>query len=511
MLVLLMDIKMQGKRKTVGVSSGRRTSSSVASQRPATAATHRARTARAQPAQSFPLPRYYAPQRPKRVLKRKSSVRKTLVRGVALLFVCILGASGFLSWRAYTNLHKVFHGNTTVAALSEKPVTPNLLKGEGDGRVNILLLGIGGSDHAGGDLTDSIVVLSIDPVNNTAAMLGVPRDMWVKMPVNYFGAYQKINAAYSSAKYKFLGKVDLTNKNADAMQAGLEAGDQAITEVLGIPIHYNVLVNFQAFKQAVDTVGGVTIDVKEQLYDPTMAWENKWNPVLAPAGVQQMDGTKALMYARSRETSSDFARNERQRQILLALKDKVLTAGTLSNPAKIDGLMNTLGNNVYTDISTQAATRLYEISKKIDDSKIASLGMTQPPTVLVTTDRVGTASVVRPKAGFNNYTDIQAFVRTSLPDGYLVKEKAAVAVLAPTQKQADEQTAVLKSYGYNVTSTGVAPVVGDNNQIFDLSSGKNPYTKNYLQKRYGVIAGTNLPSGVTSPAGNPKFVIIVSK
>lgn len=458
------------------------------------------------------MPRYYAPTRPKRIVKRKSSLKKTIIRGTALLFVCLLATSGFLSWRAYTNLHKVFHGNTTVAALSEKPVTPNLLKGEGDGRVNVLLLGIGGSDHAGGDLTDSIVVLSIDPVNNTAAMLGVPRDLWVKMPVNYFGPNQKINAAYSSAKYKFLGKVDLSNKNPDAMQAGLQASDQAIGEVLGIPIHYNVLVNFQAFRQAVDTVGGVTVDVKEQLYDPTMAWENKWNPVLAPVGVQQMDGVKALMYARSRETSSDFARNERQRQILLALKDKILTAGTLSNPAKIDALMNTLGDNVYTDISTQAATRLYEISKKIDDSKIASLGMAQPPTMLVTTDRVGTASVVRPKAGFNNYADIQAFVRTNLPDGYLVKEKAPVAVLAPTQQAADAQAAVLKSYGYIVASVGIAPAPTDGKpKLFDLSGGKNPYTKNYLQKRYEVIAGTNLPSGMTLPAGNPKFVILVAK
>ncbi len=466
----------------------------------------------AQTTQKYPVPRYSAPERPKRVVKRKGMLRKTLVRGGVFLFFCCLISGGLFSWRAYTNVHKVFHGTTTVAALSSKPVAPTMLKGEGDGRVNVLLLGIGGSDHAGGDLTDSIVIMSIDPVNNTAAMVGVPRDLWVKMPVNYFGAYQKINAAYSSAKYKFLGKVDLSNKNVDAMQAGLQASDQAIENVLGIPIHYNVLVNFQAFRQAVDAVGGVTVDVKEQLYDPTMAWENHWNPVLAAAGVQQMDGVKALMYARSRETSSDFARNERQRQILLALKDKVLTAGTLSNPAKIDALMNALGDNVYTDISTQAATRMYEISKKIDDTKIASLGLTQEPNVLVTTDSVGTASVVRPKAGFDNYGDIQAFVRSQLPDGYIVKEKTPVAVLAPTQKSADAQAALLKSYGYMVVSSGVTTAPADGKpRLFDLSGGKSPYTKNYLQKRYGVIAATNLPDGMTLPAGNPKFVIIEPK
>lgn len=464
----------------------------------------------------YTVPRYRAPERPKRVVRRKHTLRRALLRSGALLVVCLLGAGGFLSWRAYTNVHKVFHGDTTVAALSEDPVAPTLLKGEGDGRVNILLLGIGGMGHEGADLTDTIVVLSVDPVNNTAAMLSVPRDMWVKMPVNYFGNYQKINAAYSSGKYRYLGKVDPSNKNAAAVEAGFSAADTAVEDVLGITINYHMLVNFEAFRSAIDTVGGVSVDVKEQLYDPSMAWENNWNPVLAPVGTQQMDGKKALMYARSRETSSDFARAERQRQIMVALKDKVFTAGTLSNPAKIDALMNAFGDNVYTDLSTQGATRLYDIFKKIDDSKISSIGLSTPPHNYVMTDRVGNISVVRPRAGFDNYAGIQSFVRSQLPDGYVLKEKAPVTILAATQKSVDESSAEFKSYGYSVVSTGVvAPQNRDKPILVDLSKGSASYTKNYLERRLGVRSVTQLPAGVILPAmpgtSAPKFVIIEPK
>ncbi len=244
-----------------------------------------------------------------------------------------------------------------------------------------------------------MMVLSVDPVNNTATMLSIPRDLWVQQPVNYFGSTQKINAVYESGKYHYLGHNDDSNANAAAVQAGFQNVDQVMKTVLGVNINYHMLVDFQAFRQAIDTVGGITVDVPTALVDPTMEWENNWNPILAPAGVQQMDGVKALLYARSRETTSDFARGERQRQIIVALKDKVLTAGTLSNPAKIDALMNAFGDNVYSDMSTQGATRLFSIMKKIGDNKINSIGLTDPPHQLITTDHVGTTSVDRPIAG----------------------------------------------------------------------------------------------------------------
>jgi LCP family protein required for cell wall assembly len=461
----------------------------------------------------WPLPPYQAKTRPLRPVRRSLRWRRRLLRtgGVALGILLVTG--GFLSWKAYVQLHKVFHGTTTVAALSGKPVAPALLKGEGDGRVNILLLGIGGPTHEGPDLTDTIVVLSVDPVNHKAAFLSLPRDLWVKMPVNYFGQYQKINAAYESGKYRYLGKMDSSNANANAVEAGFSSIDQAVGEVLGININYHMLVNFQAFQQAINTVDGVTVNVQEPLYDPTMAWENGNNPVLATAGVQTMDGKRALLYARSRETSSDFARAQRQRQILVALKDKVLSTGTLSNPAKIDGLMNAFGDNVYSDLSTQGAERLYSIMKTIDDTHIRSIDLTQPPNNLVTTDHVGNVSVVRPRAGFNDYGAIQAFVRSQLVDGYLLKEHANVAVVGSTEAGAEAAATDLTSYGYTVKTTATGATASGQTAVIDLSGGEYPYTRNYLEKHFDVRASDRLPAGFALPsaATSAKFVIIVHK
>lgn len=458
------------------------------------------------PSLQFDLPRYKPHQRPATVVRKRRRWTRIIAKTSAVLGVAVLLVGGYIFWRGYVNMHKVFRGTNTVAALTTQKVTPELLKGEGDGRVNVLLLGIGGENHAGGDLTDTIMVLSIDPVNKTAAMLSVPRDLWVKMPVNYFGAYQKINAAYSSAKYKYLGKVDLASKDNQAIEAGFTALDQSIGNVLGININYHVLVNFQAFKQAVDSVGGVTVDVKEQLYDPTMAWENNYNPVLAAVGLQTMDGKRALNYARSRETSSDFARSERQRQLLVALKEKVLTMETLSSPTKITSLMNAFGENVHTDFSTQAASRLFSIGKDIKSTSISSLSLTAPFS-LVTTDHVGNISVVRPKAGFDTYSDIQAYVRSQLKDGYLIKENANVYVVGATEALRSQTEQTLKNYGYVVSGSSVNATVSGGTSVIDKSAGKSPYTLHYLRDRYNSAETKTLPAGLVVP-NDAQFVII---
>ncbi len=463
------------------------------------------------PEQLLPQPDHAARKRPA-FWRRRPTLRQAVWGSLAVVTVLVLGVGGFLSWRAYANLHKVFHGSGTVASLA-KNVVPDDLKKEGDSRVNILLLGVGGPTHQGPDLTDTIVVLSVDPVNNKASLLSVPRDLWVQQPVNFFGKQQKINAVYESGKYHYIGHLDSSNKNGAAVQAGFAAIDQSIKEVLGLDISYHVLVNFQAFQQAIDTVGGVDVDVPTDLIDPTMAWENRNNPVLAKAGLQHMGGGQALMYARSRETTSDFARTERQRQILLALKDKVLTAGTLSNPAKIDGLLSAFGDNVYADMSTDAAWRLYGIMQHIDDSQVESISLVDKDHPLVTTDRVGTASVVRPLAGFDEYDAIQTYVHSQLADGHITKENAGVTVLAADATAAQTAGETLQSYGYNVVATDVVTGSFTKPVVVDLSGGKAPFTRHYLENRYGVKAGTVLPAGVRLPegarAGGIKFVIIL--
>lgn len=449
-----------------------------------------------------------APAHPKGRLSTGRTFRKWLLRSGLAVFGLLLVVGGLLATQGYLKMHKVFRGNDNHAAALQTNVDPSLLKGEGDGRVNILLLGNGGGGHDAPDLTDTMIVASIDPVNKKAVLLSVPRDLWVEVP-NY--GSMKINAAYEIGKYNFLGKIDNSNNNTDAVKAGFTVADEVVQNVLGIPIHYNALVNFSSFKQAVDSVGGVTVDVPSDLYDPTMAWENHNNPVLAKAGVQQMNGAQALLYVRSRETSSDFARGQRQRSVILALKDKALTLGTLSNPLKISQLMSAFGNNMVTDLGLSDAVRLYDIMKGIDNNSFESADLVTPPHALVKTAGINGVSIDEPKAGLNNYNDIHDFARSLLKDGYLVNENAKITVLNGTTVPglAGEKADQLKTYGYNVVKVDNAPSQAyQKTVVVDLTNGKDKYTKHYLENRFGVTAVSQIPDS-TIQAGGSDFIIIL--
>jgi LCP family protein required for cell wall assembly len=439
---------------------------------------------------------------------RWQRVRHFAFRGAAVAMVLLITMGGLLFSQSYLKLHKVFKGGTGTAEALKPNVKPELLKGEGSGRVNILLLGRGGGTHDAPDLTDTIMIASIDPVNKTSTLISVPRDLWVNLPK---AGVMKLNAAWQTGEFKYLGKIAPGSNDPKAIQAGFDSVDQAVEDVLGIDINYNVLVNFKAFQQAVDTVGGVNVNVPADLVDPTMAWENNNDPVLAHAGPQAMNGTKALQYARSRETSSDFARAQRQRDLLVALKSKVVSAGTLSNPIKISGLISSFGDNIQTDLSLKNAQRLYSITKGIKDADTGSISLADQSNPLVTTGNINGQSVVLPKAGLFNYGAIQQFLRMQLKDPFIVKEKAKVLVLNGTQlpdlasARADE----LKGYGYNVVGTGNTPSSGyTQSLLIDRSGGKKKYTKHYLEKRLGITAAGSLPDETIQTNG-ADFVIII--
>lgn len=459
---------------------------------------------------TFPLPVYEAPEDRRLVVKPRNWFKFT-VRFVAGGIAAVFLFSGFFAWHSYSRASAGLPQTASSAAiLSATAASPEKLTKEGDGRINVLLLGIGGEGHAGADLSDTIVLASIDPVNKTTSLLSVPRDLWVEMPNQYFGSRQKINAVYSAGKYKYYQQHGKTDEKA-AVQAGLTALDGVMEQVLGVPIHYHAVIDFTAFKQAVDAVGGIDVDVKTALVDPTMAWENGGNPTLAKAGIQQMDGATALRYVRSRHTSSDFARSIRQREILVALRKKILTTGTLANPVKIQQLVATFGQNVFTDISTVDTMRLYGIVNGIDESSITSLDLVSGDHALVMTDTVGSTSVVRPKLGFDRYSDIQTYVRSKLRDGYLAKENAGIFVVGNSQGAADGVKTMLAGLGYNVLSTQVNPsLAADKTAVVDMSNGLSPYTRHYLEKRFGSNFTEKIPDGLVVPDGT-QFVILVGK
>jgi LCP family protein required for cell wall assembly len=440
--------------------------------------------------------------------KRATSKRRRVTKRTMLALLGLFIAGGaFFALRLYFLERHVLRGGGRAPALAEN-VDINKLKGEGDGRINVLLLGNGGPGHDAPDLTDTILLASIDPINHNTALLSIPRDLWVKIPGD---GYQKINAAFVYGKQQAKGKTE-----AQKDEAGLDLLDKTLSPVIGVPIHYHTVVNFSAFKQTVNSIGGVSVNVPETLYDPTMAWENHGNPYLAMKGQQTFNGDKALIYARSRETSSDFARGQRQRALIVAIKDKTFSLGTFSNPVKVSGLLSSLGNNVYTDFSLDDLTHLYKIVGKIPSNNITSLDLVTAPHNLVTTGNMNGLSIVQPRAGLFDYSAIQGYVRNALKDSYIAKENSQIAIYNATNVagMATKQSNYLKSYGYNVVTVGNTPTPTNppKTKIIDLTKGTAKYTKHYLENRYGVTASSVLPAdlGVTPPPGT-SFVIIVGE
>lgn len=438
--------------------------------------------------------------------------RSALKRGSSLFAACLILFSGFVFGRVYLKASQIFQGGGGAIALN-KNVDPSLLKGEGDGRVNILMLGKGGVGHEGADLTDTVLVASLNPIQKEAAIVSIPRDLYVKTPED---GSMKINAVYSSAKMRVLNnsRYNDSSRESDAEKAGLEAIDNIVEGVLGIPIHYDAMVDFDGFKQAIDTVDGIDLNAPSDVAEYMWLDGRNYHLDVQP-GQQHFDGFRALAYARSRHTSprGDFDRSERQRLIMVALKDKVLTLGTLANPIKINQLIGNFGDHVHINMTVDELMRLYDIGKDIDSSKIQSVGLADPPNDYVRTGNMNGLSIVLPKAGLNNYKDIQSFIRNKLKDGYLADENATVLVLNGTNTPglAGRTTDELKSFGYNLLQATDAPTKGYSNTVLvDLRSGEKKYTKRYLEQRFGTTAVPNLPDSTIAPL-NADFVIIIGQ
>jgi LCP family protein required for cell wall assembly len=445
--------------------------------------------------------------------KKKRSLRRRVLKSVGLvMLLAILGAGAIFGY-ALIKERQIFRGSGDGAAGLEKNVDPSRLNGEGDGRVNILLLGKGGPGHEAPDLTDTILLASIDPVQNEAALVSVPRDLYVEDANGY---QTKINAIYSNAKQARLAKAtsQSDSEKQAAEDAGLKAIKENISKVLGVPVHYYVMVDFTAFKESIDTVGGISIDVKEPLYDATMAWMNGGSSLIADKGMQDFNGTRALMYARSRYRNArdDFDRSERQKQVIFALQQKVLTLGTFSNPFKIVELLNTLGDNVRTDLEGKGTLkRLYDIAQQITADKFISVSLADPTNLLVTTAFMDGQSVVMPVAGLNEYDAIQSYVRNTLRDSFLKSENARVVILngTATPGLASFREKELKSYGYNIVDIDNAPTNDYvSSRFIDLTNGAKPYTASYLEKRLNLKRETVTIEGLPTTE-TADFVIIL--
>jgi LCP family protein required for cell wall assembly len=443
--------------------------------------------------------------------KKHPKLRKFMKRTALMAGILLISVAGYLGYKFYHTQKKVLSGGGQAPAVCDGQVPLNQLKKEGDGRVNILLMGIGGDGHDGPDLTDTIMVASLDPETDKMDLLSIPRDLWVKIPGD---GSRKINEAYYYGK-TYSKATDADQKKKD----GIKSADQTVENVLGVKIHYNAVVDFKAFQDIVNALGGVDINITDDLAVKETLWvegTSQHYTLNVQPGMQHFDGTRALYFARSRHTSArgDFDRAERQRALIVAIKEKALSAGTFTNPLKVSQLLDSLGDNVYTDFDSGSLKCLYQQISEVPASSIVSTDLVTPPHDLLASGYVAGLSTLAPKAGLYNYGAIQTYVHTTFRDGFLAKENAETMVYNATDTAglATSQANTLKEYGYNVTKVDslAAPTNPDKTVVVDLSKGKDKYTRNYLEQRYGVTAVTKLPAGVNiTPSQTAKFVIIL--
>jgi LCP family protein required for cell wall assembly len=242
---------------------------------------------------------------------------------------------------------------------------------DGQERLNILLVGSDQRPNEGTYNTDTLIVLSIDPVSGRVAMFQLPRDS-ADLPVPR-KAQNLWGRTYGNKITSWL----TANANRDEIWGGnnrRQTGFIALKAILGelydLDIKYYVEVNFQGFRDAVDTLGGVNINVQTPLVDDRYPTEDRtMRRLYVPAGPQHMNGTQALAYARSRKTTDDFDRGRRQQRVLLSLREQADIARILAN---LDQLARDVGNSVRTDIPPSLYAKLLGLADTIDTRNVRS-------------------------------------------------------------------------------------------------------------------------------------------
>lgn len=390
-------------------------------------------------------------------LRRKSSSTRILgvVGFVALLLV--------LGWFATTSL-LANGGNNLLAGLFSGG-TP--LAGESEGRVNMLLLGQPGDPkHDGPYLTDTIIFASYDTKEKFLHMVSLPRDLWVNVP-GY--GMSRINAAYQ------LGVAQGKD--------GAEVSVATVEQLLGVDIPYYSRIDFAGFEQIVDELGGITVDVKKDLYDPYYPDKNHGYETLEiKAGVHTMDGATALKYVRSRKTTSDFDRARRQQEVLLAIRDKARSSDLLTTPGKLLEIQSIIKAHFSTNLSPAEMQRIIEIANEVETGKVDNKVIDDASTKLLYATNVDGAFVLKPIG--DDYNKLKEFITATL-----AQTTAATVTETPKETEAPlnievlNGTAVtglagtkaeeLKKGGYVIKRTGNNATKGVQETIvYDGTGGK---------------------------------------
>ena len=409
--------------------------------------------------------------------------RKSLKFFLLGLVVLIVGSLGWITVSgiiAFKNIYAKNADDRSSFFRHNGEISPDELLGEGDSRINILSLGV---DQAAG-LADSIEVISIDPINKKMALLSVPRDLYV-----YNSAEKrqtKINEVYNSG----IAACQAAKKTCDPkVDAGGALMKKTISDTLGIQISYFAKVDFGGVKKIVDLLGGIQVYVDKAIYDPKYpnSTNTGFDPFSIKAGLQNLNGETALKYARSRQTTSDFDRARRQQQVISSVRNKAFQLNFLANPKKVTDLLSTVGRNFKTDLQSNEIVSLAKLIADIDNTDTTSAILDNGPTgpLVSSTNSIGQYILI-PKLGQTDWSEVQEFAMTALPEPYLIKEAARIKIVDATGKK-DAGTTLKKkltSFGYTVNHVEIASTTQKTSSI--TYTADKPYTTALLKRRFGL-------------------------
>lgn len=466
----------------------------------------------------------------------KLTKKRVIIGSIVALLLIIGSVLGYLNYTA----SRITDGGSIIDL-----ITPGAkLKTDSMGRTNILVFGTSNDDpdhqnaEGGGGLwlTDSIMLVSINQANNTASTVSIPRDLWVKLaePCSV-GNSSKINAVYECAS-GLVNQVEAGDGYKKQDKAGAEALKKKIAEVTGISPQYYAHVNYSVLKDAVNAVGGIDVAIEGDgasgIYDTNFDWNCGTKPAYSckhvyypKDGTYTLNGEQALYLARARADAGkysyknfglargDFDRQINQQKILTALKEKAQSAGVLANPLKVFSLMNALGNNVTTDISTSEMKTFATTLQKLPQEAITSIDLAGDTPVVETGFFAG-QSIVQATSGPYIYTSMIELIAKKLSTNPATVEEASIAIYngGETSGAATTLQTKLASAGLSAPTIGnTTPVGSDVYTIYVTKPASFPKTISYLTqnlKNSSVISSAE-PS--TVPQNTADIVIVINK
>lgn len=436
-------------------------------------------------------------------LKKNPMVLRLGIAGLLVAAALILGLLAFAGGRAITlafanpasrangpDLNLVDAQGTPLAAdgnpgnLSNPNApsdVPELTPWDGVGRVTVLLIGLDYRDWSAGtdySRSDTLMLLTLDPLTKTAGILSIPRDMWVAIPGFQHG---KINTAYYLGEaYKLPG-------------GGPGLAVKTVEQFLGVPINYYAQIDFGAFVRFIDELGGVKINVPEKITIDLLGTGSATKKTLQP-GVQVLPGEWTLAYARNRYTSGgDFDRAARQQQVILAIRDRILSLDMLPNLVqRAPALYNELASGIHTNLTLDQVIRLALLAKDVPEANIQQ-GVLNEEYVLFGTSPDGLSIVIPlPDKIFTLVDRLFTTTGSLSPQtpgdsrARMQAEAASVALYNGSSRNGlSESTAeLLRQQGMQISQTGTANQAYARTTLVDHTG--NPATLSYLAEALGL-------------------------